>query len=384
MNRIPVTSPASVAVFRRILTHGPLGRVDISRATGLSQAAVTKAVTPLIGAGFVVETDDPRAAPTIGRPISPLAVARGRAHIIGIKITAERTYGVLTDLGASVLARTDEANISSAVDHVVEAVRAVVDTLRAASPTLIDGIGVAVSGDVDRDSGIVRDSPLLRWHGVPLARILEESIGVPAILENDVRALTTTEVLFGSGRDADSFAVVTIGTGIGCGLYLNGKVVQGAHGVAGEIGHLPLGPVDAVCSCGRRGCVEAVASTAAILNDIRAGHDDPSLTVDDAFALAHDDDAVARAAFERAGGVIGSALAALVNLTGPELVVIAGENVTEYGLYEDRLRETFAEHAFGAASDCAIVLRPHVFDDWARGAAACVIEDIASGIATGR
>lgn len=380
MNRIPVTSPASVAVFRRILTHGPLGRVDISRATGLSQAAVTKAVTPLIGAGFVVETDE-RSAPSIGRPVSPLAVARDRAHIIGVKVTAERTYGVLTDLGATVLARTDELNASAAVDDVVRAVGLVVDTLRSASTTTVDGIGVAVSGDVDRESGIVRDSPLLGWRGVPLASILEETLGIPTILENDVRALTTTEVFFGSGRDADSFAVVTIGTGIGCGLYLNGKIVQGAHGVSGEIGHLPLAPSDALCSCGRRGCVEAVASTAAILNDVRQGHDDASLTIEDAFTLAHADDPVARAAFEQAGGVIGSALAALVNLTGPELVVIAGENVTEYGLYEERLRETFAEHAFGAASDCTIVLRPHVFDDWARGAAACVIEVIASGIA---
>lgn len=381
MNRIPVTSPASVAVFRRILTHGPLGRVDISRATGLSQAAVTKAVTPLIGAGFVVVSDEDRPSPSVGRPISPLAVAHDRAHIIGVKITAERTYGVLTDLGANILARVEEPNATPAVADVVEAVTRVVDSLRAVSRTPIDGLGVAVSGDVDRDGGVVRDSPLLGWQGVDLARTLEDATGIPTVLENDVRALTVTELFFGSGRDADSFAVITIGTGIGCGLYLHGRVVQGAHGVSGEIGHLPLGPGDAVCSCGRRGCVEAVASTAAILDIVRRGHEDPALTIEDAFALAHAEDPVARGAFEQAGGVIGSALAALVNLVGPELVVIAGENVTEYQLYENRLRAAFAEHAFGAASDCEIVLRPHVFDDWARGAAACVIEVIASGVA---
>lgn len=380
MNRIPVTSPASVAVFRRILTHGPIGRVDISRATGLSQAAVTKAVTPLIGAGFVVERDDPRSAPAVGRPVSPLAVARDHAHIIGIKVTAERTYGVLTDLGANVLARQDQANDSAEVADVANTVRGVVDDLRALSTATVEGVGVALSGDVDRESGVVRDSPLLSWRGVRFAAMLEALIGIPVVLENDVRALTTTEVLFGSGRDADSFAVITIGTGVGCGLFLNGRIVHGAHGVAGEIGHLPLAPADALCSCGRYGCVEAVASTQAILARIRDGHSDPTLSIDRAFELAHQGDPVARTAFEQAGGVIGAALAALVNLVGPELVVIAGENVTEYGLYEDRLRETFSEHAFGAANDCAILLRPHVFDDWARGAAACVIEVIASGI----
>lgn len=383
MNRIPVTSPASVAVFRRILTHGPIGRVDISRATGLSQAAVTKAVTPLIGAGFIVESDENRPSPSIGRPISPLAVAHDRAHIIGVKITADRTYGVLTDLGANTLARTEELNATPAVADVITAVTRVVDTLRAASDTPIDGLGVAVSGDVDRDGGVVRDSPLLGWRQVPLAKALEEATGIPTVLENDVRALAVTELFFGSGRDAESFVIVTIGTGIGCGIYLHGRVVQGAHGVAGEIGHLPLASDDAVCACGRRGCVEAVASTAAILDLIRRGHDDDSLMIDDAFALAHQDDPIARNAFEQAGAVIGSALAALVNLIGPELVVIAGENVTEYELYEAHLRSTFAEHAFGAASDCEIVLRPHVFDDWARGAAACVVEVIASGVSAG-
>jgi predicted NBD/HSP70 family sugar kinase len=152
--------------------------------------------------------------------------------------------------------------------------------------------------------------------------------------------------------------------------------------VPGEIGHLPLASPEVVCRCGRRGCVEATASTDAILQRIRSGRGEPTLSISDAFAFAHQGDPVAREAFEEAGGVIGSALAALVNLVGPDLVVIAGENVTEYELYADRLRAAFAEHAFGAAGDCEIVLRPHVFDDWARGAAACVIEVIAGGVTT--
>ncbi len=382
MKRIPVTSPASVAVFRRILTHGPLGRVDISRATGLSQAAVTKAVTPLIGAGFVVESGEHRSSPSIGRPVHPLAVAHSRAHIIGVKITADSTYGVLTDLGANTLARAEEVNATSGVADVTAAVTRVVATLRSASDSPVDGLGVAVSGDVDRDGGVVRDSPLLGWRDVPLARALEEATGIPTVLENDVRALTVTELFFGSGRDVESFAVMTIGTGIGCGIYVHGRVLHGAHGVAGEIGHLPLASPDALCTCGRRGCVEAVASTAAILDLVRRGHDDDALTLADAFSLAHRADAVARNAFAQAGAAIGSALATLVNLIGPELVVIAGESVREYELYETQLRSTFAEHVFGAAAACEIVLRPHTFDDWARGAAACVVEVIASGAST--
>ncbi|MFT4028557.1 MAG: ROK family transcriptional regulator [Protaetiibacter sp.] len=378
MNRIPVSSPASVAVFRRILTHGPIGRVEVSRATGLSQAAVTKAVTPLIAAGFVVESEADRRGTAIGRPVSPLAVVHGRAHIVGVKVTAERSYGVLVDLGANIVSRIEAVNRSSEVEDIVDVVRGIVEALGA--DTTIDGIGVAVSGDVDRARGVVRDSPLLGWRGVALAELLEAAIGAPVVVENDVRALTVTEQFFGAGRDADSFAVITIGTGIGCGLFLNERIVNGSHGVAGEIGHLPLAPGDRVCSCGRRGCVEAVASTGAIVDQLRERLDDPSLDIGDVFRLAHEGEPAAVAAFATAGEVIGAALAALVNLTGPELVVIAGENVTEYALYENRIRAAFAEHAFGAAADCRIVLRPHTFDDWARGAAVCVIEAIASGV----
>lgn len=377
MRQLPLTSPASHAVFRRILSHGPTGRVEIARATGLSQAAVTKAVTPLLDAGFVVAGE--AAAPAVGRPVSPLSVAAARAHVIGVKVTADRTYGVLTGLDAGVVARSERILTTSAVPEVVAVIASVVGELRAASPTPVEGVGVAISGDVDRVGGIVRDSPLLGWHEVQLAALIEAATGLPSEVENDVRALTVTEQMFGAGRDATSFALVTIGAGIGCGLSFGETVLNGAHGVSGELGHIPLADEDTVCSCGRTGCVEAVASTDAVLARIRAGHDDEGLTIVDAFRLAHADDPTARSAFERAGEVIGSALATLANLFGPELIVISGENVTEYRLYERRVRDAFAQHAFGAAQNCEIVLRPHLFDDWARGAATCVIESLASG-----
>ncbi len=95
---------------------------------------------------------------------------------------------------------------------------------------------------------------------------------LPVVVTNDVRALTVAEHWFGVGVDADSFAVVTIGSGVGCGLYINGEVVSGAYGVSGELGHLPLAPGDLVCTCGRRGCVETVASSDAIL--ARVARDD--------------------------------------------------------------------------------------------------------------
>ncbi|WP_420367056.1 ROK family protein [Curtobacterium sp. L1-20] len=386
LERIPVTSPAGVAVFQRILTHGPIARIDVARATGLSQAAVTKAVHPLMQAGFVIEANaaDMQAgpAPTPGRPVSPLIVAPARSAIIGIKVTKARTYGVLTDLTAQVLATDEQDNPSAAVEDIAQSVVQLVSRLRAhVAPSDVAGVGVSVSGDVDTDAGEVRQSPLLGWSDVPLGRMLENRLDLPVTVENDVRALTHAEQLFGTGRDTASFAVVTIGEGIGCGIFVNGDVVEGSRGVAGEIGHLPLAPGNLVCSCGRRGCVETIAGSSAILRVVRDATGNPQLDFDAVIRLARTGDPDALQAFASAGDTIGSALAALANLFGPQVIVIAGEGVDKFDLYGDSIRETFLEHAFSSASECELVLRSHTFTDWARGAAVSVVRAISSGSA---
>ena len=382
---LPIGTPAGVEVLTKILTQGPIPRVKIARRTGLSQAAVTKAVAPLIDAGFV--TDQPgategRAELGIGRPVSPLTVVANSVSVIGLKVTPTDLIGVTTDFKAGIRTvrhqQLTELSPATVIDRLTELAHELIATLDDQAGPLI-GIGVAVSGDVDAQHGVVRDSPFMGWRDVPVAALLGERLQVPVVVSNDVRALTVAEHWFGVGVDADSFAVVTIGSGVGCGLYINGEVVSGAHGVSGELGHLPLAPGDLVCTCGRRGCVETVASSDAILARVRETTGQPDLDLSGAIQLAHDGDAHAREAFDRAGEVIGSALAAMVNLVGPELVVIAGEGVADYDLYEDRMRQAFAEHAFGAAGEATLMLRSHTFDDWARGAAATVIRSYVRG-----
>lgn len=374
-------------MLTRILTQGPIPRVEIARRTGLSQAAVTKAVAPLIETGFVTDqaTTPPEVELGIGRPVSPLTVVPSSVSVIGVKVTPTGLIGVTTDFTAGILTvrheTLDDTAPEAVIDRLAELAKALIGSLKSgeamAGPLI--GIGVAVSGDVDATHGVVRDSPLMGWRGVPVAELLGKRIKVPIVVTNDVRALTVAEHWFGVGVNADSFAVVTIGSGIGCGLYINGEVVSGAYGVSGELGHLPLAPGDLVCTCGRRGCVETVASSDAILARTRETTGRADLDLAGAIKLAHEGDEHAREAFDRAGEVIGSALAAMVNLVGPELVVIAGEGVAEYDLYEERMRQAFADHAFGAAGDCRLMLRSHTFDNWARGAAATVIRSYVRG-----
>ena len=374
--RLVLKTPASVDIFTRILTHGPIGRIDVGRQTGLSQAAVTKAVAPLVTDGFITVAAELPAGLSPGRPVYPLRVEATALLVLGIKVNVDEVIGVATGMTAGILHAEHlplaETSVTSVVDAVAEVSARLVAALGDGVERLA-GIGVTVSGDVDPEGGVVRDSPLLGWTGVPLAEILRERLGRPVRIDNDVRALTIAEHWFGIGVDSESFAVVTIGSGIGCGLYLNGDVVSGSHGVAGEIGHLPLASMEAVCVCGRHGCVEAVASSGAILRAVREAEGDPRLTLRDAAALAHAGNPAAVAAFDRAGAAIGAALAVVANLTGPDTVLVAGEGMEEYALYERRIREEFLAHAFGAAAECVIVTQAHTFEDWARGAAASLI-----------
>ncbi|NEN05293.1 ROK family transcriptional regulator [Diaminobutyricibacter tongyongensis] len=375
MSGFSLETPAVVDVFTEVLKRGPIARIDIARRTGLSQAAVTKAVAPLLLRGLLSAHDNMRPTQP-GRPVQPISVNEGAQLAIGVTVRVDEVFGVATTMRANVLHSVTRRLASTSVEAVVEAVAATVEALQRRlgdDAEKVLGVGVAVSGDVDKQHGFVRASPRLNWSTVPFEKMLRDRLGLAVIIDNDVRALSIAEEWFGIGVDAESFAIVTIGAGIGCGLYVNGDVIEGAYGVAGELGHLPLGPSDLVCSCGRHGCVETVASSSAILEAVRSAKHDPLLTMREAVQLARAADPDAVAAFERAAVIIGMALATMANLVGPSVILVAGESVTDFDLYEQRIRESFDEHTFGAAGQCQIVTRSHTFEDWARGAAASLL-----------
>jgi predicted NBD/HSP70 family sugar kinase len=371
----PITSPAAAAVFTTVLTQGPVSRAEVARRTGLSSAAVTKVARPFIDVGYLEESGaSERGASGIGRPASPLAVRADREFFVGVKVTSDELIGVVTDLRSEVRATARRPLAGTGVGQAVTALTELVHELLAADPGFRERthrIGVAVSGDVDLASGLVRYSPFLRWRDVPLAALAEAATGLAAAVENDVKALTVAERWFGEGRGASSFAVVTVGAGIGCGLVLNGCLVAGARGVAGEIGHVQVMDGGPLCHCGARGCVEAIASTQAILD--AAG--EPGLTIDAAIDRARAGDEALRAVFARAGRAIGLGLVAMANLVGPDRIVVSGEGLAAYDLFEDELRRTFEIGAFGAAH-CPLVIRPRPFSEWARGAAAVAIQTL--------
>jgi predicted NBD/HSP70 family sugar kinase len=367
-------APAVAHVFQTVLVHGPLSRAEIGRRTGLSSGAVTKAATPLLDDGWIAELGHPAADRLAGRPATLVGVRAERANFVGVKVTADELIGVRIDLTgkpvASRRATLDSRDVESVVRAIARLVRPLAAAPRAVRAAEIGGLGVTISGDVDREAGAVHHSPFLNWHGVPLAQLVQDATGIATVIENDVRALTVAERWFGAGAGIASFAVVTVGTGIGCGLFVNGQVISGAHGVAGEIGHLPVRGADRMCTCGNVGCVEAVSATQPIVEQARQATGNMRLSMAEAVRLAHDGNAAVRAIFTQAGRALGLALASIANLIGPERIIISGEGVASYDLFAEQIRTTFTAQAFGAAADCEIIVRPLPFEEWARGGAA--------------
>lgn len=371
-------APAVTAVFTAVLTEGPLSRVNLARRLGLSSAAVTRAARPLIELGYLQElAATERTGPGAGRPASPLAIRADREFFVGVKITADELIGVVCDLGAQVRTSAHRPLPHPDVERVLTELGHLVDEL-------LDGpgnyrthtrrLGLAVSGDVDRTTGLVRYSPFLHWHDVPLQDRAEKVTGLTVTVENDVKALTIAEHWFGEGVGAESFALVTVGTGIGCGLVIGGQLVSGAHGVAGEIGHIGVDVNGPSCHCGGRGCVEAIAGTDAIVGRARERASQPRLTFDDAVAMARGGDERVGAVFAEAGNAIGCGIAAVANLVGPARIVVSGEGLAAYDLFETHIRTGFERQAFGAAADCPVSIRPLPFEEWARGAATVSIQ----------
>lgn len=374
-----VSDRVAADVFAAILSHGPVSRRDVARLTSLSQSTITKAVKPMLAAGYLIEEREE--AQGRGRPASPLRVSADRHYALGIKLSPHEIVAVVVNPRAEVLASTRCGLPGRGVDEVTSQIGSVVAELLRRQPEFparVEGLGLALGGLVDA-RGTLRYSPLLGWRDVPLASMLAAATGLLTVVENDVNALAVEEQLFGAGRGVPTFAVVTVGAGVGCGLVVHGELVHGSGGMAGEIGHIALDPDGELCACGNRGCLETIASDRAILASI-ARNGGPFLTsVGEAALLAREGHDHARAAFARAGEALGRALAILANIVNPSRVVISGEGVVASDLLMDHLTEALDQHTF--ANDACIpeiVTRPLSDETWAKGAAANVLRHLIS------
>lgn len=223
----------------------------------------------------------------------------------------------------------------------------------------IQGIGFDFPGQVDCKTGVVKLAPNIPgWVNVPIAQMIEEEFHIPTRIDNDVRCAALGELKFGAGRGCENFVCITVGTGIGSGLVINGKVVRGAANAAGELGHIKLQMEDGpLCGCGDSGCLEAFASGPSIVamaqEYLKGGKSakfrelagDGEITPYIVAKAAEAGDPVAKRIFEKMGYYIGMGLTSVINLLNPEKIIIGG-GVAECGdLLLDPIRRTINDRA---------------------------------------
>lgn len=364
-------------VFALVLTRGAMSRTELATAMGVSQPTITKAVSPLIDSGYLVEQGE--RASTGGRPQKLLEVDPKKHVVVGLKLAPASITGVLTDLRAEVLRRVDVPVTDHSPDVLLGAAGGLACELLDGVASRALGVGVAVGGHIDTGRGVCRHSGILEWHGVDVATPIAAATGLPVVVNNDVNALAVEEGWFGAGRDDSSFAVVTVGAGVGCGLVIGGELLAGATGLAGELGHIPLDPDGPDCSCGNRGCLEAIASEEAILRAVARRRGPALSSIEEAVELARGPRRAGRKAardtFRAAGDAVGRGIAVLLNVLNLQKVVLSGEGIVASDLFGEAMQEALGAHAFSTASaDCELVVRELGDDAWARGAACLVIQ----------
>jgi predicted NBD/HSP70 family sugar kinase len=317
------------------LYHDPAStRGSLARRTGLSRATVSGLIDELTRAGLVeeraeVEDELPRQS---GRPPVRLSLVPDSAFAVGLDFGHQHIRVAVCDLTGNPLvddfseAEVDHAPVES-LDLAHELVRGALRRAGVPQERLL-GVGMALAAPIDSHTGEVYAQGILPgWDGLLPAAEMEARLGLPVQVQNDANLGGLGEKLLGAARGVDDLIYIRLSAGVGAGLILGGRPYEGVRGIAGEIGHVLEDRDGLICRCGSRGCLETVASPVAIAGLLARSRGEP-VSVPRLLELVAAGDRGARRAVADAGHVVGRALASMVNVLNPELIVVGGELAT--------------------------------------------------------
>jgi glucokinase len=290
---------------------------------------------------------------------------------IGVDVGGTKIAAGVVDTEGHILERL-RVPTPATVDEIDQRIAEVVNTLagKGGDESSTVAVGVAAAGFVDEHRTTIRFAPNIPWREHPLAASLSARLNMPVVVENDANAAAWAEFTFGAGHEVSDMVLITVGTGLGGGIVLDGALVRGAYGIAAELGHVRMVPQGRPCGCGQHGCWEQYASGTALLRAARA------LTVDDPEAgkallvaaggspaalaghmvteVALAGDPAAIGLFAELGRWLGEGIAAVANVMDPAVVVIGGGVADAGDLLLGPAREAFGTHLSGGAN------RPHL------------------------
>ena len=350
-------------------TPGGISRVELARQLGLTRAAVTTIVNDLLEKNIICEDERKSAG---GRTPIVLEINPKRGRVVGVDIGATHANIILADYSARVI-RDYELPLrigdgpEVCLQKVDEGLR---ELLAKESLQLSDisAVGVGVPGPVVVEVGLVSAPPIMPgWDNFPIRDRLEELWGCPVTLNNDAELGALGEWAYGAARGESNIAYIKVGTGVGAGLLLGGQIYRGSTGSAGEIGHFTIDENGPRCSCGNRGCLEAMAGGYAIsaraVQQIKAGHRtvlaeiEPitAITARDVISAARRGDLVAQQIVIDGGRHLGTAIASLFNLINPSIVNVGGGDAQIGDLLLEPIRQSVKARSLRVSSSAVRV-----------------------------
>ena len=317
------------AIVRCLHEDGPQSRSDLVVHTGLTRSAIRDLVGELVTSGLAVENREVHLGRP-GRPSPEVSLVPEAAVATAFFLGVDTFSAAVVGLGGRVISqrRMERPRAHHSVDAIVDDLASLIDALPGGrpDPERLAGIGVAVAGVVRSRDGRVETAPNLGWTGVPLGTCLAARLGlnVPVVVANEADLGVLAEHRRGAAVGVDDVLYIHGEVGVGGGLIVGGRPLEGAAGYAGEIGHMPFVPDGAPCRCGSWGCWETEIGTDALLARAGLSREAGQEGVDRLFRAADAGDAAALAAIDATARPLGAGLAGLVNIFNPSVVVLGG------------------------------------------------------------
>jgi N-acetylglucosamine repressor len=361
-------------ILNKIRTDAPISRAQIAKETKLTPPTVSSNVKELIEQGIVKESELGESQG--GRKPTMLLIDNSAFSIVGVDIGPDMIECVMADLSGKISNRSSSKLSTPITDsQFLTILKECIHTCIGSPPTSnekIIGIGVAMHGVVEVETGTSLVAPILGLKNIPIKEELEKEFDLDVKVENDARAIALGESWFGDHGPLESMLVVNIGRGVGAGLVMNGNLYHGSDDIAGEVGHMTIDLHGDVCECGNRGCLQTFITGPAIAR--RAQHE---LSGEQMYKLAVSGDENIASVFKETGEIIGVGLTNLIHIINPEKIVLSGGVTKSKKLILPEIRKTIEERALTPkAKQTAVSISKLGDDATLKGAVALLLADL--------
>ncbi|MBI5965231.1 MAG: ROK family transcriptional regulator [Chloroflexi bacterium] len=310
-------------VLRTIFAHDSISRAEVARVTHLTRTTVSDVVNGLLTEGLVEEVG--RGESIGGKSPILLSIVADSRYLIGLNLAQDKFIGAVVNLRGEIKEIVEVPVHDDNGEKALQLVYQILDQLTRKKLKPIVGIGVGTPGLVNTREGVVVNAVNLEWQDLPLSQLLEKKYKLPVLVLNDSQAAAIGEFVYGGKHASDeNLIVVNVIHGIGAGILINGRLFQGDGGGAGEIGHVVVEENGELCRCGKRGCLETIASARAVVQQMKMN------SLEEVIASFQKGDIKTNTVIEKAGHYLGTSLANLIGTLNIQKIVLTGD-MTRFG-----------------------------------------------------